>query len=387
MKIAYVTIYDASDVHNWSGTGYFLSKALINQGAELVYIGPLKTKNEFFHRIKRKFLEKIVKKNYLPDREPSVAMGYAKQIEAQLKIIKPDLIFSPGATAVGYLNTSIPVIIYTDATLRPMVGYYKKFSNLWKGSYRNAEKLEAQAIKNASLLIYSSDWAANSAIELYNATPDKVKVIPFGTNIESAYNENIVHQFIKTRGTKTCRLIFMGVDWERKGGDIAFKIAKKLFDQRFPVELHIVGIQDLPAECLQPFVFNHGFISKKTNEGKEELDKLLRICHFLVLPTLAECFGMVFSEANSYGIPCITTNTGGIPTVIKDGINGKKFPLDSSIDQYASYISDTFNNQALYEQLALNSYREFATRLNWDVAGKQMISYFHHLIEIKEKSI
>ncbi len=46
MKISYVTVYNARNLRNWSGTGYYLSKALSDQGAGICYIGDLCTKEK-----------------------------------------------------------------------------------------------------------------------------------------------------------------------------------------------------------------------------------------------------------------------------------------------------------------------------------------------------
>jgi len=32
LRLAYITEYDADDVHNWSGLGYFIARALEQQG-------------------------------------------------------------------------------------------------------------------------------------------------------------------------------------------------------------------------------------------------------------------------------------------------------------------------------------------------------------------
>lgn len=41
-----------------------------------------------------------------------------------------------------------------------------------------------------------------------------------------------------------------------------------------------------------------------------------------ILPSYSESFGLVNLEANSYGVPVLTTNVGGIPEVIHQGKNG-----------------------------------------------------------------
>jgi len=35
LKIAYVTTYDAKDVRNWSGSGYFIWQSLVQSGIEV----------------------------------------------------------------------------------------------------------------------------------------------------------------------------------------------------------------------------------------------------------------------------------------------------------------------------------------------------------------
>ncbi len=39
MRIAYVTIYDARDVHAWSGTGNAIAECLIRAGFQLEFVG------------------------------------------------------------------------------------------------------------------------------------------------------------------------------------------------------------------------------------------------------------------------------------------------------------------------------------------------------------
>ena len=145
-------------------------------------------------------------------------------------------------------------------------------------------------------------------------------------------------------------------------------------------ELTIVGCHpDIEGE-LPEFVKNLGFISKSTVAGKEKINKLIGESHFLILPSKAECYGVVFCEANSFGVPCVSTNVGGIPTIIKPGINGNIFSLDANISEYCYYIYSLFSNYQNYVQLALSSYNEYQLRLNWDAAGKTVKSMLKEII-------
>jgi glycosyltransferase involved in cell wall biosynthesis len=228
--------------------------------------------------------------------------------------------------------------------------------------------MELAALSRCTLAIYTSDWAAQAAINIYGIAPSKVKVVPWGANIECDRTIDDISRMLKSRASNTCKLLFIGVDWIRKGGNIAIEVAKELNKIGLKTELTIVGYQPPINEPFPPFVNPLGYINKSTEEGLNKINKLLADSHFLILPSQAECYGHVLCEANSFGVPCISTNVGGIPTVIKDDLNGKLFSKDASIAEYCKYISKLFDNYSQYERLALDSFNEYQTRLNWSVA-------------------
>jgi glycosyltransferase involved in cell wall biosynthesis len=272
---------------------------------------------------------------------------------------------------MAFLKTNCKKVYCSDGTFAGMIDYYSCFVNLCNRSLREVNIIDKNAFENCDLLLFPSDWAANSAINGYNINSSKVKTIPFGANIEEKYSDVEIKNIIKNRRTDRCNLLFIGVDWERKGGNIALEIAKELHSQDINVYLDIVGIKKMPVS-LPDYITNHGFISKKTVEGKNKLIKLFEDAHFLVLPTRQECFGIVFAEASSFGVPSITTKTGGVETAVKDNINGMTFALSEPAKKYADYIKKLFTNHEEYEKLCLSAFNDYKTRLNWDVAGKEM---------------
>jgi glycosyltransferase involved in cell wall biosynthesis len=94
--------------------------------------------------------------------------------------------------------------------------------------------------------------------------------------------------------------------------------------------------------------------------------------HFLIVPSRAECFGVVFAEASSFGLPSLATNVGGIPSAIRDGKNGQTFPLAANPDEYSDYIERFMSSKEEYKKLALSSFTEYSERLNWFSAGRRV---------------
>jgi len=103
------------------------------------------------------------------------------------------------------------------------------------------------------------------------------------------------------------------------------------------------------------------------------MEALLASSNFLIVPSRAECFGLVFAEASSFGPPSLAADVGGIPAVIRDGINGRLFPLSARGEVYADEVMRLMGDPARYREMALNAFAEYETRLNWRVTGKTMV--------------
>lgn len=58
----------------------------------------------------------------------------------------------------------------------------------------------------------------------------------------------------------------------------------------------------------------------------EMLERYYRCCDLFVAPSLYESFGFIYIEAMSFAKPVIGCSVGGVPEVIRDGVNGKLVP-------------------------------------------------------------
>ena len=372
VNIAYVTTYDASDVTNWSGLGYFISECLKDKSTSLEYIGPLSHYDSLFLRIKRRYYRYVLKQGFEACRHPLVAKGYADQVSDKLIRTKADVIVSPGTIPVAYLKCNRPIVFWTDATFAGLVNFYPGYYNFSKEGIRIGHELEQSALDNCRLALFSSEWAAKTALDNYSVNSSKVHVVPFGANVSSKRSSKEIEAIVASRSSDKCKLLFIGFDWKRKGGDIAIEIARELNRLGITAELHVVGPEAGALKSLPSFVIPHGRIDKLTSAGQNKIENLLADAHFMILPSRAECCAVVFAEASSYGVPSITTNVGGVGTAVKNGVNGWAFSIDSEPLEYASYIFKLMSNYVKYKELAISAFNEYTLRLNWDVAGNRV---------------
>ena len=369
VKTAYVTTQDPTDVRSWSGLYLYIARALSDQGLEIDPLGPLKTKNELLFKAKEGFFRYGLRRRHPRDREPAIAKSYARQLSHRIRQ-EHELVFAVGTLAIPFLECEQPLVFWSDATWAVMVDFYPVYSNISSQSLRNGHALESAALHRSALAIYSSDWAARSAIDDYGVDPDRVAVVPFGANMEGNLSDDEADDVVGRRGDGVCRLLFIGAEWERKGGPLAIEVARRLNDAGLPTQIDVVG--SWPARTdPPPFVRSFGFVDKASTEGRKLLRRLLLEAHFLLLPSRAECTAVVLSEAAAHAVPALTTRVGGLPTIVRDDVNGKLFDREAGPEEYADFIQDVFGAPA-YRSLALSSLEEYRRRLNWDVAGARV---------------
>ena len=389
MKIAYITEFDInSNQKNWQrhqighwGRCYYMAKSLEDEFTTLEYLGPLAKKDALLPKIKSRLYNKVLKQTYHAWAEPIFNKDYARQIEKKLSKINVDVVVSPDINFLAYLECDRSLILWVDTLYTGLINYYLDYMNLCQETIHHLREMDRLTLNKCTKVIFSSDWMAKKAIETYQVDPSKINIVPFGANIECNRTLEDINNLVKTRPKTPCKLLFIGVDWVRKGGKIALEVAKELNAAGLRTELTIVGCQPIANEPIPKFVKYLGFIDKSKKEGLEKLDRLLAESHFLILPSQAECYGHVFCEANSFGLPCLATNVGGIPSIIKDNLNGKTFPVTASISDYCTYIFNLMNNYPDYENLAISSFNEYQTRLNWNVAGQTVKNILNEIIK------
>jgi glycosyltransferase involved in cell wall biosynthesis len=369
LRIALVNALDSRDRRIWSGTNYYIAQALQKHCGDVSYIGPIahdleKALGTMFSKSARL----LSGKRYMSEVSFLFARRFAHSVAQQLSQASFDVIVAPrGVTETALLQTDIPVVLVDDTTFPLLYNYDPNWFDIHPLSRREMQHLQHLAVHKASMLIYSSAWAARSAVDQYHVDREKIHIVPFGANFEEPPAREVA--LSRKKSSQRCRLLLVGVNWDRKGGDIAVETLLKLEEMGIASELIICGTTP-PTPMSHPHITFLPFLDKNNEQQRKQLEQLYLTSDFFLFPTRNECFGIVSGEANAYGLPVITTDTGGVPEVVRNGDNGFLLPLSARGDAYASIIASLYQDDQRYAELSLSSRTAFEQRLNWDSWGR-----------------
>lgn len=365
MKIGYINWYSPSDRKSSSGTTFKIFQELEAIGYEVVWIPVRRTRVFNTYTKFTSLLNKVCTKRIDATHSIIGAKMQSDTIDNGL-VEKCDVLFAPFCSEGLYsLKTDKPIVYLSDATFAAMVGYY--FKDLSKCAIAQGNKVEQRALDKSSAIIVSSEWAKRSVINDYHQNPDKVHVIEFGANID---DKDIIEKRYSYNGHLD--ILFLGVDWKRKGGQIAIDACKWLNDNGVPSTLHIVGIRELDEKIKSlQYVDYIGFLNKNKPEQYSKLVEVIKKCQLMLLPTVAECSAIAFCEASAYGLPVFSHITGGTQNYVFDGKNGYLLPLGSAPSDFGRKIKECLESGELerMSETAKDVYRE---RLNWKVRGEKV---------------
>ncbi len=261
------------------------------------------------------------------------------------------------AKSVPALVRAAPSFLVMDMTPVQMeamgegYGYGKARARFGAGLKRRATENLYQA---AAHLFPWNEWVAASLRDEYGVPANKITVISPGVDQRLFRPDPAIRA-----EDGVVRLLFVGGDFHRKGGDLLLRWAKET-KTTVPWELHFVtrdAVPDTPK-----IVVHHGVAN-----NSPALARLYQSCDVFVLPTRADCYSLVAMEAMSCGLPVVISGLGGIPEIVADGETGILLepgayePLASALD---ALVSDAARRQAMGQAALARAQAHFNCRTN-----------------------
>jgi len=376
LRLAYVTIGKANDISEWSGLNAAIRGALIQQGCAVEDVDQLGARYSFGERLRKRVHSSLFHTTYALERNVAASARWSRIATDRVAQLPPvDAIVSTGSLPTAFLGGPQPLAIWADATFHALRATYPEHARYARKSVEEGDRIERAALNRARLVCFASEWAADDAVAYYGVPRQKIRVIEFGANCQSPFADaDAAAAVVEQRDWSVARFVFVGVDWHRKGGDTAVAIVRRLNELGSKSMLTVIGCTPPAHVARLPFVECLGFLSKNNAVERVRLDQALLRAHFLLVPTLAECFGLVFAEASAYALPSISRAVGGVPSAVRHGRTGLLLPADAGADAYCEALRPLLVDRERYAATCREAYQDYRDRLNWRVAGARFIA-------------
>ncbi len=245
-----------------------------------------------------------------------------------------------------------PTVISSDGTPMNKAGMrtaygLKRESML---AARAKQELFRKVLGTCTGLVAWSNWTKQSFVEDYGCKEEDVAVIPPGIDLDGFSIGNREHELP--------RILFVGGDFERKGGDLLVDVFRRRLRGR--AELILVTQAKMSSE---PGITVLGNV--KANSP--QLHELYRTSDIFVLPTRADCYSLVCMEALAAGLPIVATRVGGIPDMITEDETGHLLEVGDAVrlgDALESLVTDSARRRVMSQKCRLEAERRFDAREN-----------------------
>jgi glycosyltransferase involved in cell wall biosynthesis len=288
-----------------------------------------------------------------------------KKIAQQYNIqsgINSDFVFFHGTTPWIKCKPSIPYFAYVDATFLTYVDIYLQASNFSAKEIERIVGQETVFLDNAAGIFFSSEWAKQETIRRYELDGDNFYCAGLGGN--AVPTSNAVAPEIPS-------LLFVSMDFKRKGGHIAYQSFFALKKQFRGLTLQIIG--DSPSQDIidTEDIIYHGFIDKKSKEGQQQFDNIFKSASFLIHPTEKDMTPLIIVEAGYYGIPAIAPKRFGIPGMIKNNKTGF-LVNNNSVNEYVNKLYPILNQQETLLTMKKECHKFMIESFTWDNVGQRI---------------
>lgn len=292
---------------------------------------------------------------------------FASRADEQLARRPVDVLFGCCASApLSRLETDVPIVYASDTTARLLLRSYPGHRARPTDCQEASELLEQLALRRAAHVVLATEVARWSAIDDYGVPAGRAHAVPMGANVAPAWDDRLAAPPpIAPPSRADLRLIFVGLDPERKRLDLAVEVIDLLRAAGWAARLKVVG-QPTPRALDSPFVTCRGLLDPASPLDRRTHVRLLVGAHVLLLPSTAEAFGIAPCEAAHHGRPSVVSAVGGLPEVVLDGETGAVLPPDAGARDYALAVLGLVADDARYQRVSQAALRRAHGVLSWE---------------------
>jgi glycosyltransferase involved in cell wall biosynthesis len=249
------------------------------------------------------------------------------------------------------LDERIPYSIYTDGVGLEGASVGERFASKFTDSWIAREQTFLRRARHISVMGPNTKQVL---VRQYEIPTEKVSVVGAGPNVPVG----------RTRWTDRCqRLIFIGIEWERKGGPdllVAFQKVRRLHPD---LRLLIIGTE---VQGVLP-----DGVEVVGRVPHPSVSILLSNSDAVVIPSHKEPFGIALLEGLLTGLPCIGSTVGNQRWLIGDA---GLCVSPGDVTGLAEAITDLVGNYDSYRSRALRRREVLGPSCNWPAVAERILA-------------
>jgi glycosyltransferase involved in cell wall biosynthesis len=249
--------------------------------------------------------------------------------------------------ACAALDPRLPAVLAHDSTnlvsyrlIRDQFPALRASLACW-GKSLLTRPLYAGALRRVRAFLPRTKWCADSLVHDYGVDPDRIRVSPAGLDTDWWCPSP------EPRRSETPVLLFVGDDFERKGGPFLVDLFSRYIHPR--ARLRIVSRNPALRERRWPPGVE--LASRYVSGQRMALLEEFRNAEIFVFPTRKEHMGQALAEAAAAGLPILVTDVGGTSQVVRHAENGYLMPFDADAGDWARAILELLADPAKRERM------------------------------------
>ncbi len=265
-------------------------------------------------------------------------------------------------------------IAWSDCTFRDCIDIFHRREQFCPEDIARIEEAEAAWLKNASRVLFTSNWAAERAVRDYSLDPNRVGSVGIFGEIDMPARDAY-------EGRK--EFVFVSTNFETKGGGIVLAAFREVRKRNPDALLNIVG--DRPSNSApEPGVTFTGFLRKEVPDEYRRFQQILGGARALVNATRCDTCPVLLVEAGYVGCPVISTRKFAIPEVIDDRHTGLLLD-DSSPGSVASAMSWMLDQTSEYQEMRKAAWGKARLQHSKAQFEARMCSYLNEVVSSGRK--
>ncbi|GMA40987.1 D-inositol-3-phosphate glycosyltransferase [Mobilicoccus caccae] len=258
---------------------------------------------------------------------------------------------------------------------------------------RGREIGEAQVVEAADRLVANTDIEARQLIELYDADPDRVRVVHPGVDLEVFTPGDVAAARAEVGiDADDLLLVFVGRVQPLKAPDLLIEAVADLVRRRPDLAPRLrVAILGGPSgsglerpRWLEDLAAERGLADRvvfSPPTSRARLAQWYRAADLVAVPSYNESFGLVAVEAQACGTPVVAADVGGLPTAVGGGVLVPTHDIADWSREFERLLDDPAERSRLSDLARIH-----AASFGWGETANSLLAVYGEAMESRPRA-